>query len=510
MTETMQIQNIRFFPHNESEKSGQLMTQLLECKQPEMFIQEAAGGRFCVATILWKHRSGWLCTNPYIQNIHSVGDVVRMRILKSDLPAFLTECSARMGKQIRIPPEFNMSEGNSEEDRSQSLAALMEMLRKSEDEKKQKEAQDARVRTAGEKAAQEAARKADPEKARREEQMDAFLGEFFDPDRIPTGRAAYRHFTNTKTPAQIEAELNERVIGQPELTKSVADFLYYHALRQLTPELPQRPMIIAGPSGSGKTQVWRAAEALYGKYFRIKIIDGTRITNEGWKGDYKLSTLIDQKFLEGGILITDEFDKLVRPKFAGGQNVSMDIQAEFLKLLEGEAQISTGMGRDKKLLTQSSKAMGFVFIGAFEELREDLQEEYEDSNRTIGFAANLNTPAPFTGVIEDEDYIEYGILPEVVGRIATKCITDQLSDDEYIQIINSPFSRVATLRSVFEMYGAVVPQIPDAEIRQLIATAKNNRTGVRWVSAQIENRIIASIRQKGLHSVDDYTDADAF
>ena len=54
---------------------------------------------------------------------------------------------------------------------------------------------------------------------------------------------------------QMEQALNEQVIGQPALTKAVADFLYYHALRQLHPELPQRPLLIAGPSGSGKTEV---------------------------------------------------------------------------------------------------------------------------------------------------------------------------------------------------------------------------------------------------------------
>lgn len=61
----------------------------------------------------------------------------------------------------------------------------------------------------------------------------------------------------------MEQELNKRIFGQPELTKAVADFLYYHALRQLHPELPQRPLLISGPSGSGKTEVWRVASRLY-------------------------------------------------------------------------------------------------------------------------------------------------------------------------------------------------------------------------------------------------------
>ena len=69
------------------------------------------------------------------------------------------------------------------------------------------------------------------------------------------GFSPAEQFLHEQTPAGIEKELNKFVLGQPELTRAVADFLYYHALRQTCPELPQRPLLIAGPSGSGKTEV---------------------------------------------------------------------------------------------------------------------------------------------------------------------------------------------------------------------------------------------------------------
>lgn len=151
----------------------------------------------------------------------------------------------------------------------------------------------------------------------------------------------FTEFLESKSPAQIERELNGEIIGQPGLTKAVADFLYYHALRQIHPELPQRPMLISGPSGSGKTEVWRAARQLYGSTFLIKVIDGSCISCEGWTGNYKIDTFMDASMVNGGILVVDEFDKLTKPRHAAsGDNVSLDIQAEFLKLIEGEYQVT--------------------------------------------------------------------------------------------------------------------------------------------------------------------------
>ncbi len=441
---------------------------------------------FAEGIFLNRLRSPWLCGNNYVQGSRREGWLFSIQLRQAQLPSFLNACRAQ------LPPSDDCAD-DAQDVRPQSTESLSDLLQQ--------------------------IRKQDPAPVRNKAAVEQTPNDFFRSfedsllkqtyaDRIhsmhqpaPSREDLLRNFVNAKTPAMIEEELNQRVIGQPELTQTVADFLYYHALRQLNPELPQRPMIIAGPSGSGKTEVWRAAEALYGNCFRVKVIDASRLTSDGWKGDYKLCTLIDSAIQDGGILIADEFDKLVRPKFGGGNmNVSKDIQSEFLKVLEGEAQFFNGKNKSQTVIT---KKMGFVFIGAFEELRENMEQEYREKTKVIGFAPDLDDMEPFSNEISDEDYIDYGMLPEIAGRIASKCTTEPLTDEEYIQIINSPFSRVATLRRIFEMYGALVPEIPDAQIKELIHTAKELKTGVRWVSAQIENRIIASIREKGLRSSDD-------
>lgn len=307
----------------------------------------------------------------------------------------------------------------------------------------------------------------------------------------------YLDFLKSKTPAAIEQELNERVIGQPELTRAVADFLYYHALRQQHPSLPQRPLLIAGPSGSGKTEVWRVAKQLYGNTFFIRIIDGSNISGEGWSGNYKIDTYLDEQITNGGILVVDEFDKLVTPKHSSsGDNVSLTMQAEFLKLVEGEYRVS----KKKELTSMTSKMMGFVMVGAFEDLWERKKATQAKPKPSIGFCANTETILPQVSMaLTDEDFIRFGMMPELLGRIAMKCATNVLDAKAYLGIIRGPHSRVALIEQVLKQYGILLSDIlSDQEILELAATSRSNRTGVRWVSAQVETRLLEAIRQQGL------------
>lgn len=317
------------------------------------------------------------------------------------------------------------------------------------------------------------------------------------------------NFLDSTTPAKLEAQLSERLIGQEALTKAVADFLYYHALRQLHPQLPQRPLLISGPSGSGKTEVWRVAKTLYGHLFPIRIIDGSNMSCEGWAGNYKIDTYIDPTMAKGGILVVDEFDKLTRPRYSSANsNVSLDMQAEFLKLVEGEYQLT----KDKKATGLTSKQMGFVLVGAFESLTRKKLAGAKKTVAPIGFCTASKGETEADDAIPqltDDDFIGYGIMPELVGRIAAKCTTNALTDQTYIDIVRAPNSRISVLTNILSSYGAKLEDaVTDADILQLVATSQANQTGVRWVVSQIENRLLASIHQHGLHTSKESADAE--
>lgn len=303
-------------------------------------------------------------------------------------------------------------------------------------------------------------------------------------------------FINTYTITDIENKLNERIIGQKELVKEVSMFLYYHALRQIYPELPPRPMLISGPSGSGKTEVFRVISKIFKDYFKIKIIDGASITKDGWKGDNKLNSHIDSNVACGGILIVDEFDKLAKPNFeSNGTNVSAAIQAEFLKLLEGELEVkktvTDAFGFQQKKIIKTEK-LGIVLVGAFETIREKKENK---KHATIGFGINKINNTSKTNQMIDEDYIEFGVLPELIGRVATKCTTNELTNKEYITIIRNPYSRVSIIRTILQQHKINTDDcIQDSKLETLIETSKLNKTGVRWVSSQVENILLEKLR----------------
>lgn len=308
-----------------------------------------------------------------------------------------------------------------------------------------------------------------------------------------------QRFLKEHTPAEIAKKLNEYVLGQETLTKHAADFLYYHAMRLENPNLPPRPLLISGPSGSGKTEVWRVIRDVYGTVFKIKIVNGARITQEGWKGNTKTLSFIDESLSDGGILVVDEFDKLATPQYSsGGDNVAERIQSEFLKLLEGEEVFFATDKRGRvSSIEVTSKNMGFVLVGAFDQL---LQKQ-DSVKQKIGFT-NISNNATFQKNISltDENLIDFGVIPELVGRIAQKCTTNILSPDDYLRIVKNNNSRVSKLIDTLSKYGKSIENIIDDDaILELVKTSQANRTGVRWVSSQIENLIINEIHNNGIN-----------
>ena len=311
--------------------------------------------------------------------------------------------------------------------------------------------------------------------------------------------AACKRFLNEYTPASLEAKLNNCVIGQSELVKAVADFLYYHVLRCVHPELPVRNLLIAGSSGSGKTEVFRCVREMFGRMINVTIADATRITKEGWSGNYKLLDILSP---DVDILVFDEADKMCKPSFSnGGTNVSEEIQGELLKLLEGEYEVVDKRNSKKYKIENLS----LVFIGAFENIRQEKKKKAE--THQLGFGTQEKEPEKWNTEITDEELIGYGMMPEIVGRISIKVTTNDLTDEDYLAILQNSHGRVASLLRVLSSYGVNAENILNKEfVTELIEKSRKNRTGFRWVSAQVENRILETIRDGGILAAEDPND----
>ena len=317
-----------------------------------------------------------------------------------------------------------------------------------------------------------------------------------------------RQFLAQWSPAEIQRALDSRVLGQPEVTAAVADFLHYHVLRQVCPQLKPRPILISGPSGCGKTEVFRAAEELFHRYLSIRIIDGSMLSGDGWAGNYKLSDSITEDFANGGILVIDEFDKLAAPCYTShGTNASASIQSQLLKLLEGEL-IKTDKGGSNPVPTER---MGIALVGAFEGIglqreRAEEEEERRATCRGVGFLAEPSKAKIFRETPEDyqeAEFIRFGVLPEIMSRISVCCTARLLSMDVYREMIFLPTSRVSMLLEVLQSQGiAAESEISDRELRALIVRSMKDHTGARWVSAQVEKRILDSLRDVHMNFIE--------
>lgn len=302
-------------------------------------------------------------------------------------------------------------------------------------------------------------------------------------------QTVFEKFLHSHTPASIAKELEQYVIGQPELCAATGSFLYYHIMRQVMPELSIRPMLVAGPSGCGKTEVWRVAHKLYGKLVQICIVDSSHITQDGWSGSCKLTDIISS-VKNGSILVFDEFDKLCAPSFsAHGVNVAAEIQAEFLKLFEGELN-ADGF---------NSATAGYVVCGAFESLRK---EKRKSKISAIGFAARSETSGERVGnknsfLLSEEDYIRFGMLTELVGRISSKVEINELDVNEMVQIARNKHSRVSVLLKNLSNGGMKMTLLDD-QIKAAAERSQKLATGARGMLAMLEDEILSGIFETGI------------
>lgn len=242
-----------------------------------------------------------------------------------------------------------------------------------------------------------------------------------------------------KTPHEIKQYLDERIIGQDTAKKVLSVAVYNHMKRIDNPniKLKKSNVMLLGPSGSGKTMLVKTIAELLGVPFHQA--DATSLTASGYVGsdvESILSGLIDKaggstQRASKGIVFIDEFDKIKKSntsrfseKDVGGECV----QQGLLKMLEGsEVEVPEGGNSHptKRRETLNTENILFILGGAFVGLA-DVKE-------------NVTT----------EDLIDFGIIPEVLGRVPIVAQLKELTRDEMRKVLteikNSPVDEYKTL-----------------------------------------------------------------
>lgn len=278
------------------------------------------------------------------------------------------------------------------------------------------------------------------------------------------------------TPKKIYDYLDQHVWKQEE-AKKAASVIAYNCLQGI-----KSNAMFIGPSGCGKTYIWRCLKEILPD--RIEIVDGSGVTLDGWRGTTKWRDLLRSPIFRScgnTILVIDEADKMLTPKSSSsGENVSHSVQAEGLTIMEGTSVII----KDEPLsYVISTLGVSFVLCGAFSNKAHDVAEK--SKGRSIGFGSVPDTARPYEKPLGEADLIEFGVMPEFMGRIQRIVSLQPMTTDDYYRITESSCGFLEHIR---QQYGADI-RLSQKKRRELAEQACKTGLGIRGMENKIRQLI---------------------
>lgn len=319
-----------------------------------------------------------------------------------------------------------------------------------------------------------------------------------------------------KTPKEIKAYLDEFVIGQDKAKRTIATAVYNHfkrrKLKDAKPEvevdgrkeeveIDKANILLLGPSGTGKTHIARTIARMLNVPFFVG--DATRLTQAGYVGD-DVETLLqglvqdahgDIERAQWGIVFLDEVDKIARSggrDRAGYRDVTGEgVQQSLLKLLEGSKVNVPRAGKAGMMTaydTVDTTNILFICAGSFAGI-EPIVEKRLNKGTRLGFGSETRTKLDQTKTYlsaSPEDLLEFGLIPEMLGRLQVLTTTVELDENDMIRVLTEPRnSIVKQFRALFQQDGLHLEFESDA-LRAVAREAKKRPTGARALRSIVE------------------------